>query len=371
MRGPEVIITTGDAAYLPATGTSDSMSLLFARLGISSADNTATTVYVAEELLYCTTFELPAKTPNIRDAVHYQLGIQIPFPEGSYLHSYSTKKKGDTILVTIYALLKETIEPHLAEIIANGSTIDGLYPLSQRYLTRHNRKEKWALLLPGPIQKLLVFDNGKTGSRLLCPTEPTLATARELADCQAVYRQEPTPESGFLDPEPLLAEPALGAEFDLLPADFRRPDYFKMIITALVGINIIALLLLFGIKEYRFHTISKRVDAEIAKLQPQVKVIGRQSSSELDQQKIIERLESLGKNPDLIKLFSELSLKLPSSSYLDQIRMDKKSNAIFIHGYSDDISELTTNLQSLGEVRLKSTSRRKNKNYFQVEISLQ
>ena len=369
MRGPEVIITIDGATYFPATGASDTLSTLFARIGINT-NSVATTVYVAEEMLYSTSFELPAKTPNIKNAIHYQLEILVPFAEGSYLHSFSSKRQGDTIMVTIYALAKEKIEPVLQDIIGDGSTIAGLYPLSQRYLTRHNRKEKWALLLPGPVHKLLLFDNNRLNGRLLCPSEPSLTTARDLADCQDIYQSDPSSESGFLDPSPLLAEPPLRAEFDLLPAGFRQPDYFKMILAALVGLNLIALLLLIGIKEYRFQTINKQVDHEIANLQPQIKAISKQSSSELDQQKIIERLESLGKNPDLIKLFSELSIKLPASSYLDQIRMDKKSDAIFIHGYSDDISELTTSLQSLGEVRLKSTSRRKNKNYFQLEITL-
>ncbi|HIJ78345.1 MAG: PilN domain-containing protein [Desulfobulbaceae bacterium] len=371
MRGPEAIITGAGITYCPPTGPGEAIPALLARLGISSAENSATTVYVAEELLFYTTFELPAKTASIKDAVHYQLGMLVPFPEDTYLYSFSSKRRDEAIVVTVYALAKDKIEEPLAEIAANSSTIAGLFPLGQRYLTRSNRKEKWALLLPGPLPKLLIFDHGRTSGRLLCPNDADLTAARELADCQAIYQPAPTPDSGFLDPAPLLAESPLAAEFDLLPAGFRRPDYFKMVITALVGLNLIALLLLIGIKEYSFHRLSNRLDSEIAALQPQIMALNKESGNEVEQRKIIEQMERLGKNPDLIKFFNELSRKLPPSSYLDQIRLDKKSEAIFIHGYSDDISELTNSLQSLGEVRLNSTSRRQNKNYFQLEISLQ
>jgi len=51
--------------------------------------------------------------------------------------------------------------------------------------------------------------------------------------------------------------------------------------------------------------------------------------------------------------------------------LEKKEAAIlYLDGYADDMGEMSTSLQGLGEVSLKSTSRRNNKNYFQMEITL-
>jgi hypothetical protein len=50
--------------------------------------------------------------------------------------------------------------------------------------------------------------------------------------------------------------------------------------------------------------------------------------------------------------------------------MDNRNNSIHIQGYTNDINELTANLQNVGNAQLKSTSSRRNKTYFHVEITL-
>ena len=61
---------------------------------------------------------------------------------------------------------------------------------------------------------------------------------------------------------------------------------------------------------------------------------------------------------------------MPTNSYVDQLRLDEKTNVVSIQGYTDEVSGLTTKLQEVGSAQLKSTSSRQNKTYFNVEISL-
>ena len=79
---------------------------------------------------------------------------------------------------------------------------------------------------------------------------------------------------------------------------------------------------------------------------------------------------AVGQNPDLITFLDTLTRSLPESAYLDQLRMDSKDKAVVIQGYTDDINALTAKLTEMGEAKLKSTSRRRNQTYFNVEINL-
>ncbi|MBU2539169.1 MAG: hypothetical protein KKH22_12105, partial [Proteobacteria bacterium] len=136
-------------------------------------------------------------------------------------------------------------------------------------------------------------------------------------------------------------------------------------------LNVLALVVLLGFKEYRFQSTSSRVEAEIATLQPTMKKINALANKESRSQKEIARLEEIGKNPDLLALLTNLTNTLPPSAYLDQLRVEKKEAAIlYLDGYANDMAEVSSSLQNLGEVSLKSTSRRNNKNYFQMEITL-
>jgi hypothetical protein len=136
-------------------------------------------------------------------------------------------------------------------------------------------------------------------------------------------------------------------------------------------LNVLLLLLLLGMKEYRFHATSNRVEAEIVSLRPAMKKFSALVGKESKSRKEIARLEEIGKNPNLLVLLANLTDKLPPSAYLDQFRMEQKEAAIlYLDGYADDMGEISAGLQGLGEVRLKSTSRRNNKNYFQMEINL-
>ncbi len=379
MRGVEMLVTSQGLTRLDGSGEVGArpekpggrLARFLGTVGLSpNQEASAVTLYVAEELLFCKSFLLPARTPAVREAIRYQLDQLLPFPEESYLYSYTTEREEKGTRVMLYALDRERIEPHLQELSGSGQAIAGLFPLSHRYLTRDRRKESWTLLLPGPTGKLCVFGKGRLRERLLCTAQPDLAEARLLGGNESVFLPGPEAESGFGDAEGLLAQEAMGKDFNLLPASFRRPDYFKLFVSGLVLLNVFCLFLLLGVKEYRFRQSSARVDAEIAKLQPAIKKLSSLSGQEQEVGKAIARFEELGRNPDLIAMFSHLTAKLPASAYLDQIRMEKKNSAIFIDGYADDMTDLSQQLQGLGELRLRSTSRRNNKNYFQLELTL-
>ncbi len=112
------------------------------------------------------------------------------------------------------------------------------------------------------------------------------------------------------------------------------------------------------------------MDEAINRIMPQVKEVKGLRDKNERLKDYIEKIEGISPSPDIITFLAELTTKLPETSYLDQMRMDKKKNAIHIQGYTEDISDLTSKLKEMGETSLKSTSRRRNKTYFNVEISL-
>ena len=377
MREAEVIITEqgiireeGGAAAKP-NPVELLISRLLARFGLGSQQGPPLTVYVAEELLFCKQFSLPVKISGIKQAIGYQLGMLLPFPEGACFFSFVTERKNKETGVTMYALPEEGVAPHLQELTKSGHSLAGLFPLSQRYLSRGQGKKKWALLLPGAMSTLLTFANGRLHQRLLCPARPTAEEARELSGCDTVYCPEASAGSGFVDADTLLADEPLGKAFNLLPSSYLRPDYFKFYLAGLAILNVLFLFLLLGMKEYRFQATSNRVEAEIARLQPAMKKFSALGKKEAHIDKEIRRLEKIGKNPDLLALLATLTNKLPPTVYLDQLRLEKKgATTLYLEGYADDMGEMSASLQGLGEVSLKSASRRNNKNYFQMEINL-
>lgn len=332
--------------------------------------NKVVTFFVSEGLLFFKDFELPLKTQNLKEAISYQLSLIIPFPEDSYYYTYTPKREGKNHKILLYAVQRQHVDPYLQGAAAAGYTINGLFPESQRYLTGSSRKENWALFVPGHPSKALVFSGQSLADRLLFQTEPVFEELQEAVGCEAVYHQVPPPESDYLDAGLLLDKPPFLKEYNLLPSYYRKPDYYKMIIFALAVINIAGLILLTGLKITKLRSFHAQVDAEIAEIMPRVKEVKKLQEQETEIAGSLEAIEKLGQNLDFIRLFQQLTMRLPAGSYLDQIRLDKKTTAIIVQGYTDDIGNLTSSLQDIGDVKLKSTSRRKDKTYFQLEITL-
>jgi hypothetical protein len=186
---------------------------------------------------------------------------------------------------------------------------------------------------------------------------------------EVIYKPAPREGSGFQDADQLLTEKALHKELNLLPPSYRRPDYLRYVLIGLCLLNALALVAAGVLKEYNVLTVLKKVDTEIVTLRPNVKEMEQLRIKEKQLADTIGRVEAIGENFDIIRFLERATKSLPENSYLDQIRMDGKTGDIQLQGYTEDIGALTAKLDSLGNAKLRSTSRRRNQTYFHVEIS--
>ncbi len=352
----------------------DNKSLLGERLLAYCSRNNISfskvSLFVSEELLFFKSINLPLKTRDIKQAVEYQLDMLIPFPKETMLFSYTNERLKENYRLNLVAVNKQLVEPVAQEVSNAGYIITGLFPESQRYINRLAQKSKWALVLPGRFSKVYTFIGSQLEDRFLCGKEPSFSELTSLCKCDTIYHQQPVQGSRYQNARELLEQNPILKDFNMLPESFRQPDYFKVAIVALIGLNLAALLVLGGIKGFSLIRADNKVENAISEIMPQVNEVNKLRSKEDMLLKNLNTVESISKNPDLIGFLKNLSEKLPESSYLDQMRMDKKSRSFHIQGYTENVGELTTQLQSIGESKLKSTSRRRNRTYFQVEISL-
>ncbi|MBU4262014.1 MAG: hypothetical protein KKC76_09095 [Proteobacteria bacterium] len=324
--------------------------------------------YIAEDLLFFKKFTLPLKTADLKEAISYQLDMLAPF-DGKMLHSFTAVRDKQGYNLCLYAASEEAVVPLLDEVTAQGFQLAGLFPESQRYVTRLSKKKEWALLMPGRFPKLLLFSDKKIKDRLLCYNEPTMEELTTQNAAEVIYKPAPKEGSGFQDADQLLAEKALHKELNLLPPSYRRPDYLRYALIGLCLLNVVALIAAGALKEYNVLTVLKKIDTEIATLRPNVKAVEQLRIKEKQLADTIGRVEAIGANFDIIRFLEKATKSLPENSYLDQIRMDDKTGDIQLQGYTEDIGALTAKLDALGNAKLKSTSRRKNQTYFHVEIS--
>lgn len=323
--------------------------------------------YIAEDLLFFKKFTLPLKTADLKEAISYQLEMLAPF-EGKLLHSFAAFRDKQGYNVCLYAVPEEAVLPLLDEATAQGFQLAGLFPESQRFVTRLCKKKEWALLLPGRFPKLLLFSDKKIKDRLLCHNDPSFEELTALNAGETVYKPAAQAGSGFQDASLLLAEKALHKELNLLPPTYRRPDYLRYALIVLCVLNLVALIAAGALKEYNVLTALKKLDTEIATLRPGVKEVEKLRIEEKQLVDAIGRIEAIGANFDIIRFLEKATRALPENSYLDQMRMDDKTGDIQLQGYTADIAALTAKLDALGNAKLKSTSRRKNQTYFHVEI---
>jgi Tfp pilus assembly protein PilN len=326
-------------------------------------------LFMAEDLLFYKFLELPLKTPDIREAVGFQLGMITPFEEDGFLYRFETSRKKDGYTVHLYAAKREPLEGYLQDLVGAGFQVTGLFPEHQRYLNRDTRRRRWALVLPGRFTKVLTFDGRRLETRLLSNINPDYQRLAEVCGTGVIYHPQP-PSGQFREAGLLTAGEPVLKEFNMLPASYRRPDYMRMAIAALVIINFAGLLGLAGAKVHQLQGMEMKVEAQISALAPRVEEFNQLQSREQQLREDGKRIEEVGKNPDLITFLHRLTQTLPSNSHLAQMRKDPAGNAISMQGYTQDIADLTASLQSLGEAKLKSTSRRQNQTYFDVEVNV-
>ena len=326
-------------------------------------------IYLAEEILFYSQFSLDRQTPDIRGAIHMQLEMISPYGQES-LYAYELRRDPEdkSFVVSLYAAERAFVEPYLRQINGLGLRLMGMFPESQRYVTRQTRKMEWGLWVPGRFGKLLIFKEGRMVERLQCPVHMDAAQLQERSGLDTIYALSEV--EGFTIGSPLLAEPARGQRFDLLPKSYRRPDYLKGVIIALLGVNLFLLLLLGATKMVGVNREAARVAAEIEELRPQVAQVEQLRSREQELEQTIARFQDVEANKDFIQLLAMLTRKLPATSYLDQMRLDKSGDTIHLQGYTEDLAQLTSTLQEIGHATLKSTRKRRNQTYFHVEVAL-
>lgn len=328
-------------------------------------------LFLEEELVYMTSIDLPANTPKIGEAVGFQLGVLVPFPEGNVLYSYSAARAGDNLRVTIAAASPPAVIACVEKLIGAGFIVKGLYPESQRYVTGKWRRLRWALVVPGRLSKVFVFDGTQYANRFLsnsgdCNYEELV----KVCGTENIFHLSPPGGSRFKPVQMLLAAQPILKDHNMLPASYRRLDYLKIAIVALVILNIAGLAGFGGYKFLEQTRLINKAEAEIIRLQPLVSEVKKTKEQIRQTERFLDSVAKMKVNPDLFLFMEKLTKALPEGSHLNQLRFNTSEGVVVINGFTDNIGDLTEKLQSVGESRLQSTSRRQNMTYFQVEISL-
>ena len=340
-------------------------------------------LFVAEDLLFFKMFDLPLDTADITEAVGYQLEMVTPFADETTWHSFAVQTGDDAYHVTLYAAQSGYIDAYIQEIMEGGVQLSGLYPESQRYVNKLNRKSQWGLVLPGRYIKAFIFNGSIMVDRLYCSAEPSFVEAVAVCRTEMIFKFDsehiqrepvdalpPKPYFDYLDAGLLLTQRPHLKTYNMLPASYQRPDYLKIMIGVLLVVNLLTFFSWGGVKVYKLKAFNTQVNREIEAIMPQVTEIKELRQKEEGLLKGIAQIEEIGNNFDLINFLSQLTTDMPSNSYIDQLRLDEKSHVVSIQGYTDEVSSLTSKLQEIGAAQLKSTSRRQDKTYFNVEISL-
>ncbi|MDA8419045.1 MAG: hypothetical protein M0Z90_08445 [Desulfobacteraceae bacterium] len=340
-------------------------------------------LFISEDLLFFKVFDLPLDTADLNEAVGYQLEMITPFPDEDILHAFEARKDESAYHVTLYAAKSSYVEAYIQELMESGFHLSGLYPESQRFITRLNRKNQWGLIMPGRFVKAFIFEGPLLVDRLYCSAEPTFVEAVDVCRTDMIFRLDPShlcrevvealppqPYFEYLDACLLLSQRPQIKAYNLLPASYQRPDYVKIVIGVLLLVNLLTFMIWGGVKAYTLHAMSRKASREIEALMPQVTEAKGLRQKEENDLKAIAQIDAIGQGFDLIGFFSKLTAAMPSDSYVDQLRIDARNKLVSIQGYTDDVNGLTAKLQALGSTQLKSTSSRQNKTYFNVEVTL-
>lgn len=328
-------------------------------------------LFLAEELVYMTSIYLPSNTPKIGEAVRFQLGILAPFTEENILYSYSAVRDGDNFRVTISAASSTKVVVVLDQLLRAGFVIKGLYPESQRYVTGKWRRLRWALVAPGKLTKIFVFDGVQYSDRFLSKSgDLNYNELVKVCDTENIFHVSPPDDSEFKSVNMLMAASPVLKDHNMLPASYRRRDYFKISIVVLLVLNLIGLAVFGSFKFLDQAKIITKAEKEIARLQPLVREVEKTKEQIRQTEEFFDLVSKIKGNPDPFAFLEKLTMELPEGSYLNQLRFTASEGVVVINGFTNNVGELTEKLQSVGESRLQSTSRRQNMTYFQVEISL-
>jgi hypothetical protein len=348
-----------DNSIVELGATVDDFVQQFAAFADQHRKQCAVTIFIGDDLLYFTRIYLPKQTPDVEKAISLQLDTLSPFGEDCFYGSDVQYEK-ENIAVSLYLVDQRVVLPVLETMTGLGCRIYGMYPESQRGLNQDNRKKTWGLLSQGLFTKLTIFKDGHVVDRVQLSGEWTVP------ELEKTYGLECVEDSSQVMSASSLLTSAFA--FDLLPEAFRRTDYLKRILTGLAGLNLILAVLWLSMNFINLQSRINTLTAMQNELAPQLQEVSELQKQQVTQTEKLKRYASIEKNRNLIDLFAVLTRELPASSYLDQFRMDKKTGAIHIQGYTTDLNELTTRLQGIGRATLESTRKRKGQTYFQIEV---
>lgn len=317
------------------------------------------TIYLSDDLLYFTRIKLPKQTPDIKKALKLQMDIISPFGENC-LYAYDIQRGKDATHVALYLTDQRIILPILETIVGMGHHIYGMYPESQRGLSSKNRKKNWGLMSQGLFNKLTIFEAGHVTERLQLSGQPDQNLLNKTYDLE--FTQDITDLSAKPSP------PGAPLGFDLLPKTFRRTDYGKWLLLSLLTLNLLLALGWLGMNFFSLQNQINQIENFRQKMAPQLSELKKLNKQQARQSLKLQSYANIGKNKNLLSLLSNLSQNLPITSHLDQLRLDKKTGAIHIQGYTSNLGALTTSLQAIGNATLESTHKRRNQTYFKIEV---
>ncbi len=326
--------------------------------------------FIEEDLLFFKKFSFPLHTVNVREAIYYQLSVLTPFNE-EVLYNFTVSRGRNEQEVALYAVKKEEVYPYLRQAAEEKFRLLGVYPASQHYVIGAGRNKYWGLLTGGHYPKLILFKGARLLDRCFWLRPPHPEDMEGLADPpEIVYRIAGNyGGEGFREAKDLLSAPPLLKDFNLLPSEYKRPDYLRYGLIMVCSLNIAALLVLGGIKEYKLREYHSALQTEIEEVRPRVRKLQRLKGREKELSEAVQEIEKVKIELDFIRFLEGLTATLPRDSYLDRIRIEGRgSRVVHLQGYTGDISTLTNNLSDLGEVQLRSTRQRQNKTYFHVEL---
>ncbi len=325
-------------------------------------------LYVAEDLLFFTKITLPLQTPDIKKAIALQLEMLSPFGKDT-LSAFASRREKEGYVITLYSCRTSLVTPLLEILSQAGAHLTGLYPESQRYLTRDNQKLTWSLWSPGRYGKITHFKQGKVLNRDLCSGQVGADQLKTLTGSSALYSLGNTGDE-TTSAMSLLAQPASVREYNMLPASFRRPDYMKKAMIALAAINLVLIVLLGGGKGLALYRQASSLDHQIEATRADSEEALTLKTRINTLSKQLNDYRAMGANSDLITFMARLSENLPETAYLDQLRYDQGNKTITLQGYTNDLPSLTAKIPDLGAATLKSTMKRRNQTYFHLEVSL-
>ncbi len=320
------------------------------------------TIYLAEDIVSHNDLELPLTTPDLEEAVAMQLGMLTPFEVEEAFFAFSKARGPEGYDLHLVTCGRSLVEPILKSMQAAGFGLRGLYPESQRYLTAQAANGLWAMILPGHIRRIAVFSGRHFVRMILSDSDLDHEKVMDLAGVEAVLT---LPEAEM----DIIASPPLLQQFNMLPRAYHRTDFSAMAMKGLAVAVGLALFVAMVGGFYHLHAVNRVLAARVAILKPEVEKVHDLDRRGRELKAFITAVDEVGVNPEIFMALTRLTRLMPDDSYLDQLQYDGGKEIFILRGFTEDVGRLTAALEKdMGPVKLKSTSRRAKKLYFQIEV---